>query len=222
MICVYLIQVVTVPVYSPDCIYPPLDWIRFALKKMFAQVSLSNHWFTEQVTLARYAHMPVGNLPADPRPAIHDVFFARMLKKNNHLLWMSPTDKPDLGGREYDDHRLMAELDDDVGLVINEPGNYSTVCVELNLKHLAVGSILQSGHINDIEGGVGGLASFDNVPMTSLEDMMVGGAPDPANPGFAGRIAPASSLTNFDETAQCAPAFRILKGGVVLKGGVLY
>jgi DNA polymerase epsilon subunit 1 len=50
-----------------------------------------------------------------------DIFYARALKRANHLVWMSPTDRPDLGGQELDDNRLMADVDDS-SLFINEPG----------------------------------------------------------------------------------------------------
>lgn len=57
---------------------------------------------TEQ---ARYFHAPIGNIPVDPPIFGADLFFARHLIKNNFALWCSPTEKPDLGGREADDNR---------------------------------------------------------------------------------------------------------------------
>ncbi len=35
---------------------------------------------------------------------VSDVLYARHLKKENHLLWISETDKPDLGGKEDEDN----------------------------------------------------------------------------------------------------------------------
>ncbi len=35
---------------------------------------------------------------------VSDVLYARQLKKENHLLWVSGTDKPDLGGKEDEDN----------------------------------------------------------------------------------------------------------------------
>ena len=59
-----------------------------------------------QLENARYFHIPVGNIPAsDPTLFASDVFYARNLQKNNHLLWMTPTERPDLGGKEEDDNR---------------------------------------------------------------------------------------------------------------------
>lgn len=57
---------------------------------------------TEQ---CRYLHIPLGNLPKDITMFGCDLFFARHLQKNNHVLWCSPTERPDLGGKEADDNR---------------------------------------------------------------------------------------------------------------------
>jgi len=66
------------------------------------QFSLQN-----QLELAQYIHVPVGNIPSDPTLFAADVFYSRHLQKHNHLLWMSPTDRPDLGGKEDDDNRSV-------------------------------------------------------------------------------------------------------------------
>lgn len=60
-----------------------------------------------QLELAQYIHVPVGNIPSDPTLFAADVFYSRHLQKHNHLLWMSPTDRPDLGGKEDDDNRSV-------------------------------------------------------------------------------------------------------------------
>lgn len=145
----------------------------------------------------RYAHVPVGNLPADYKVFMCDVFFARALKKENFLLWVSPSALPDLGGKEEDDNRLMTDMADVHGVKINVPGVYPYVCVEVNIESLAVNTILQSAHVNDVEGGAGNSIALDSIGQTSLEDMMSG--------------AVGGNLTSFDETAQCTPAFKVLK-----------
>ena len=72
-----------------------------------------------------------------------DVFFARLLKKHNHVLWVSANSRPDLGGKEEDDNRLMMETEDFMSVEINEPGAYSSICVELNIHSLCVCAVLQ-------------------------------------------------------------------------------
>lgn len=55
-----------------------------------------------------------------------DLFLARHLRKHNHLLWLSPTSRPDLGGKEADDSRLVMDSDDKGSVEINAQGCYST------------------------------------------------------------------------------------------------
>lgn len=74
----------------------------------------------------RYYHLPVGNLPHDVSIFGSDLFLARHLRKHNHLLWLSPTARPDLGGKEADDSRLVMESDDRGSVEINAQGCYST------------------------------------------------------------------------------------------------
>jgi DNA polymerase epsilon subunit 1 len=44
--------------------------------------------------------VPVGNIPKDTTLFGADLFFARHLRKQNFVLWYSPTEKPDLGGKD--------------------------------------------------------------------------------------------------------------------------
>lgn len=69
------------------------------------------------------------------------------------------------------------------------------VCVELDIQNLAVNTILQSHHVNDMEGADSVGVSFDVIQQASLEDMITGNQ-------AAG--APAS----YDETALCSSTFR--------------
>lgn len=78
------------------------------------------------LTPYRYFHIPVGNLPEDISTFGSDLFFARHLQRHNHLLWLSPTSRPDLGGKEADDNRLIMEFDEQATVEINSPGCYST------------------------------------------------------------------------------------------------
>lgn len=60
------------------------------------------------VEQCRYLHVPVGNLPLDCELFGCDLFYARYLIRENHVLWSSLTDTPDLGGRQIDDRRLVS------------------------------------------------------------------------------------------------------------------
>ncbi|CAL8327108.1 unnamed protein product, partial [Arctogadus glacialis] len=192
-----------VPVHVADDIsYSVLDWQRHGARRMIRHYLNLDSCLSQAFDMARYYHLPVGNLPQDVSIFGSDLFLARHLRKHNHLLWMSPTTRPDLGGREADDSRLVMESDDRVSVEINSPGCYSTVCVELDLQSLAVNTILQSQHVNDMEGGASLGVSFDVIQQASLEDMMSG------NQG-------AVAVASYDETALCSNTFRVLKSMVV-------
>ncbi|CAH1796227.1 unnamed protein product [Owenia fusiformis] len=189
-----------VPVHVSDSpnMFKSLDWQRVGAKRMiqhYLNVDMILQAYMEQ---CRYFHIPVGNLPKDTMIFGCDLFFARHLAKHNHVLWCSPSERPDLGGKEADDNRLMTEFEENTSLEINNEGCYSTICVELDLASIAVNTLLESGHVNDIEGA--SAVSFDN-PQTYIQDMLQGqGA--------------ATMLTSYDETALCAVTFRIMKSMV--------
>lgn len=83
--------------------------------------------------------------------------------------------------------------------MLNHPGCYQSICIELELDGLAVNTVLQSAHVHDIEGTAATVA-FDTMPQASLEEMM-GNTPTP-------------TLTSYDEAALCSHAFRVLKSMV--------
>ncbi len=83
--------------------------------------------------------------------------------------------------------------------VVNAPGAYRSVCVEIELDALAVNTLLQSHHVNDIEGTAGSVA-FDVMPQASLEEMLNTNA-----------VPGSHSLASYDETALVSSAFRVLR-----------
>ncbi|XP_036454918.1 DNA polymerase epsilon catalytic subunit A [Colossoma macropomum] len=192
-----------VPVHVTDEIsYNVLDWQRHGARRMIKHYLNLDSCLSQAFDMARYYHLPVGNLPEDISIFGSDLFLARHLRKHNHLLWLSPTARPDLGGKEADDSRLVMESDERGSVEINMQGCFSTVCVELDIQSLAVNTILQSQHVNDMEGGASLGVSFDVIQHASLEEMMSG------NQG-------ASAVASYDETALCSNTFRILKSMVV-------
>ncbi|XP_076126347.1 DNA polymerase epsilon catalytic subunit A [Alosa pseudoharengus] len=192
-----------VPVHVVDEInYSVLDWQRHGARRMVRHYLNLDSCLSQAFDMARYYHLPVGNLPQDVSIFGSDLFLARHLRKHNHLLWLSPTARPDLGGKEADDSRLVMESDDRASVEINSQGCYSTVCVELDIQSLAVNTILQSQHVNDMEGGASMGVSFDVIQHASLEEMMTGNQA-------------ATAVASYDETALCSNTFRILKSMVV-------
>uniref|UniRef100_A0A4W3JDP1 DNA polymerase epsilon catalytic subunit n=1 Tax=Callorhinchus milii TaxID=7868 RepID=A0A4W3JDP1_CALMI len=185
-----------VPVHVVDDInYSVLDWQRQGVRRMIRHYLSLDSVLSKAFEMARYYHIPIGNLPDDISIFGSDLFFSRHLRRHNHLLWLSPTSRPDLGGKEADDSRLVMEYDERSAVEINNPDCYSTGI-------LAVNSILQSHHVNDMEGASSIGVSFDVIQQASLEDMMSGNQA-------------ANALASYDETALCSNTFRILKSMVV-------
>ena len=79
----------------------------------------------------RYLHIPVGNIPPDPALFGCDLFYARHLIKHNHILWCSKSDRPDLGGKEADDHRYCCYVSE---LLHVESRQIVSFLFELNYK----------------------------------------------------------------------------------------
>ena len=155
---------VPIHVSDSDTLYNVLDWQRKGAQYMLRHYLKSDAYLQATIEQCRYFHVPVGNLPRDNTAFGADLFYARHLRKQNFVLWCSPSDKPDLGGKEADDNRLLTETDDALSsIMVNSPGAYRTVCVEIELDALAVNTLLQSHHVNDIEGTTGSVA-FDTMP----------------------------------------------------------
>uniref|UniRef100_A0A8C2PPH2 DNA polymerase epsilon catalytic subunit n=1 Tax=Cyprinus carpio TaxID=7962 RepID=A0A8C2PPH2_CYPCA len=111
-----------VPVHVIDEInYSVLDWQRHGARRMIKHYLNLDSCLSQAFEMARYYHLPVGNLPQDISIFGSDLFLARHLRKHNHLLWLSPTARPDLGGKRG-------------SMEINSHGCYST------------GKQIQSGH----------------------------------------------------------------------------
>ncbi|ORX90877.1 putative DNA polymerase epsilon catalytic subunit A [Basidiobolus meristosporus CBS 931.73] len=161
---------VCIPSHKKDNIFPALDWQRHAARRMVAHYLNVSSWLNERISLARYANVPLGNIEVDAPIFLADVFFARRLKESGFVLWWSPSAKPDLGGKEQDEN--LYTLDEIVNPEINNPGAYNSVCIEADIRNLAVNTVLQSGLINELEGSMG-VTGFDSVAH-SLDEHMAG------------------------------------------------
>jgi len=189
------IPVVPIHVSDSDNLYQVLDWQRVGARAMFRHYLKSDIYLASTIEHCRYFHVPAGNLPRDTTIYGADLFYARHLRKQNFVLWASPTDRPDFGGKEADDNRLLTEMEDGCSVVINQQGMYRNVCVELDIDALAVNTLLQSHAVHDLEGAAGAVA-FDAAPQANLEELLSGSG---------------GGLASYDETALAAPAFRVLR-----------
>lgn len=164
--------------------------------------------FQSYSQLCRYLHIPLGNVPKDVTLFGADLFFARHLRRQNHVLWASPAERPDLGGKELDDNRLLIDIFDWTAIggrgagrgdnwLVNDAGFFPFVCVELDVAALPVTALLQSHRIAEAEGGSAAVG-FDAGPLQySVDEMVAGGAQ-----------AGLKTVTAHDETALSANAFK--------------
>ncbi|XP_043653722.1 DNA polymerase epsilon catalytic subunit 1 [Drosophila teissieri] len=176
-----------------------LDWQRQGARAVIRHFLNLNNVLDLMLDQCRYFHVPIGNMPPDTVLFGADLFFARLLQRHNFVLWWSASTRPDLGGREADDSRLLAEFEESISVVQNKAGFYPDVCVELALDSLAVSALLQSTRIQEMEGASSAI-TFDVMPQASLEEMI--------------GTVPAATLPSYDETALCSAAFRVMRSMV--------
>ncbi|KAL5120346.1 DNA polymerase epsilon catalytic subunit [Pleosporales sp. CAS-2024a] len=129
---------------------PPLGWQSFIAKRLVGHYLDLGSWVAHLLELSRYGDIPLCNLESnDPRFLI-DVAYARRLQKERVVLWWSGQAKPDHAGYEKDD--ILGPLETVELPSINNPGTYSSVCIDISLRNLAINTILSSSLINDVEG----------------------------------------------------------------------
>ncbi|KAL5211891.1 hypothetical protein ABZP36_022738 [Zizania latifolia] len=174
---------VTIPCNARDNNYQALGWQVTAGRTSMQRCAASTQWFNERISLARYAHVPLGNFELDWLIFTADVFFSRALHDQQQVLWISDDGIPDLGGTYEGDTCFADEV---IQPALTYPGAYRRVAVELKIHHLAVNSLLKSSQVDEMEGG--SISSFEN-----------------DTPG------PNGTETEFDDASSCIPAFQVLK-----------
>ncbi|CAK1550449.1 unnamed protein product [Leptosia nina] len=186
-----------VPLHVRDVesLYNTLEWQRIGARAIVRHYLNLDSVLNLTIEQCRYFHVPIGNMPADPTLFGADLFYARHLIKHNFVLWCSNLERPDLGGREIDDNRLVSEVEDSKSCAVGSSGAYGSVCVELDTDALCVCALLQAHHILQVEGT--SVATSFGAQHANIQDVM-------ANTG-------SNATVNYDETAQCSAAFKILR-----------
>jgi DNA polymerase epsilon subunit 1 len=133
-----------------DSNLPPLGWQAFVAKRLVNHYLSLGSWILHLTELARYGDVPLCNLERDDPRFLIDVAYARRLQKNNVILWWSRGPRPDHAGYELDD--VLGPLDTVQMPSVNNPGTYPSVCIELDVRNLAINTILTSSLINELEG----------------------------------------------------------------------
>jgi DNA polymerase epsilon subunit 1 len=133
-----------------DSNLPPLGWQAFVARRLVNHYLGLGSWVLHLTELARYGDVPLCNLERDDPRFLIDVAYARRLQKNNVILWWSGGPRPDHAGYELDD--VLGPLDTVQMPSVNNPGTYPSVCIELDVRNLAINTILTSSLINELEG----------------------------------------------------------------------
>ena len=193
-------------VEDPPNLLSGLEW-----QKMACRWSIKHYLnfllrYNSLVDHCRYLHIPIGNMPSDDVFNFGaDLFYARQLRKHNHLMWLSKTDRPDFGGKEADDHRLASNaFDSHRSVEVIDSGLFKGVCVEIEICSLPIATIVQSHHVNDMEGGAADSISFNLLPQQSIEEMISSGSGSDQS----------LSVASYDSSVLCTYAFRVMKSMV--------
>ncbi|KAH7395509.1 hypothetical protein BKA64DRAFT_745731 [Cadophora sp. MPI-SDFR-AT-0126] len=133
-----------------DSSLPPLGWQAFVAKRLVNRYLGLGSWILHLTELARYGDVPLCNLERDDPRFLIDIAYARRLQKNNVVLWWSRSPRPDHAGYEQDD--VLGPLDTVQMPSVNNPGTYPSVCIEIDIRNLAINTILTSSLINELEG----------------------------------------------------------------------
>ena len=133
-----------------DSALPPLGWQTFVVKRLVTHYLSLGTWISHLIELARYGDIPICNLSRDDPRFVIDIAYARRLQKSNVVLWWSGGPRPDHAGYEKDD--ILGPMETVEMPAINNPGTYSSVCIELDVRNLAINTILTSSLINELEG----------------------------------------------------------------------
>lgn len=133
-----------------DSNLPTLGWQAFVAKRLVNRYLSLGSWILHLTELARYGDIPLCNLEREDPLFLIDIAYARRLQKNNVILWWSEAPRPDHAGYERDD--ALGPLETVQMPSVNTPGTYSSVCIELDIRNLAINTILTSSLINELEG----------------------------------------------------------------------
>ncbi|CAM9091188.1 unnamed protein product, partial [Phaeothamnion confervicola] len=213
---------VPVPAAADDANYPALSWRLYAAQRLVQRFLRTPVWLRQRLARARYAHVPIGNVGDDAPVAMADAIFARQLRHNRHVLWASPSARPDLGGAEADENDAFCE--ELLSPVICRPGAYRSICIELDVYALSVAAVAAAAQLDVLEG-TAGAAALATVRGGSGAGANNGGTDALFGGGGAGEDDAAAGGGSDD--AAVAGTFKVLRllvtawlGDVVERGSV--
>lgn len=135
---------------AADSSLPPLGWQAVIARRLVGHYLGLGSWILHLTALARYGDVPLCNLERDDPRFLIDVAYARRLQANGVVLWWSAGARPDHAGYEADD--VLGPLDTVKMPSVNNPGTFSSVCIDIDVRNLAINTVLTSSLINELEG----------------------------------------------------------------------
>ncbi|XP_015122503.1 DNA polymerase epsilon catalytic subunit A isoform X1 [Diachasma alloeum] len=189
--------VVNTHVQDVDNLFSTLEWQKAGALSMVRHYLKAEHILSLMIDQASFFKSPIGNIPADATLFAADLFYARHLQKHNFVLWCSPTEKPDLGGSENDDNRLLTDFEESATCTTNRSGTYSSVLIELGIESLAINTLLQAPKVNDVDG-TASFVAFHTAPKASLQEI-------------ATEDNTMTAIPSYDEAVLCSASFKILR-----------
>lgn len=152
------------PAHNPSSsVLPALNWEPTAVQLCLeAYLHMGVVSYPKRISSARFSQVPIGNLSQDENTSMFDVLYARSLNKSRALLWANEMpNQPDLGSNalsligktgagfrpmEMDINNNDIWGDDDalVSPVIQRPGAYRCVCVEIDIFDLSIAALTDS------------------------------------------------------------------------------
>lgn len=144
------LPVLPLRVEASDSNLPPLGWQAFALKRLVSNYLALGDWIRNLTELARYGDIPLCNLERDDARYLIDIAYARRLQKSSVVMWWSGGPLPDHAGYQKDE--VVGPMETVSMPSVNHSGAYSSVCIELDVRNLAINTILTSSLINELEG----------------------------------------------------------------------
>lgn len=102
---------VRLPATDSTSLLSGLSWWSEISKRMIQQYLNSYTTLNDFWAISEYIGIPAGNLSDDISTYALDVLYARALQQQNFILWASPSDRPDFGGKESNDYVLDSDWD---------------------------------------------------------------------------------------------------------------
>lgn len=129
---------------------PAVGW-QYACSKRLVKGYLGlESWVKHLKDYSTHCKIPLGNLKSNKLNYLIDILYARKLSQAQCVLWWSPSPIPDEGGSEKDS--ILPLLDPLELPVVNNPGLYSKVCLDLKISNLSINTISSASLLTESEG----------------------------------------------------------------------